>query len=188
LTALGLMADSLVAALADHSPTDVPLAAKIVQGIRRTLSQVRALSRGLAPVAVSADGLMAALADLTARINGESGVTCTFACEDAVLVEDNTTATHLYRIAQEAVSNALKHGRAKHVEVGLGFTDGHLTLRVADDGVGMRNQGAEAEGQGLRIMRYRADAVRAILSIESPARGGTLVTCTLGERMSHDAK
>ncbi len=191
LTALSLMADSLVAALEDRSPADVPLAAKIVQGLRRTLRQVRALSRGLVPVAVSSHGLMAALADLAARINEESGVTCTFACEDAVAVEDNNTATHLYRIAQEAVSNALKHSQAKHLEVGLEFTDGLLTLRIADDGVGMRDQGAKSEGQGLRIMRYRADSIRAILSIESPARGGTggtLVTCTLSESISHDAK
>jgi signal transduction histidine kinase len=142
----------------------------------------------LVPVAVSADGLMAALADLTARINEESGVTCTFACKEAVAMEDNATATHLYRIAQEALSNALKHGQAKYLEVGLGFADGLLTLRIADDGVGLRDQGAGAEGQGLRIMRYRADAIRAILSIESPAQGGTVVTCTLSESMSHDAK
>ncbi len=188
LTALGLMADTLVAALNDHSPTDVPLAAKILQGLRRTLSHVRALSRGLVPVEVSAHGLMAALADLTARINEESGVSCTFACEEPVPVEDNTTATHLYRIAQEAVSNALKHGQGKHIEVGLGFTDGLLTLRIVDDGVGMRNQGAKAEGLGLRIMRYRADFIRAILSLSSPAQGGTLVTCTLSENISHDPK
>ena len=188
LTALSLVADSLVAALEDHSPDDVPLAAKIVQGLRRTLSQVRALSRGLVPVAVSADGLMAALADLTARISEESGVTCTFACEEAVAVEDNTMATHLYRIAQEALSNALKHGRAKHLEIGLGFADGLLTLRVADDGVGMRDHGARAEGQGLRIMRYRADSIRAILSIGPQAQGGTVVTCTLSEGVSHDAR
>jgi signal transduction histidine kinase len=131
---------------------------------------------------------MAALADLTARIDRESGVTCTFACEDSVPVEDNTTATHLYRIAQEAVSNALKHGQAKHIEVGLEFTDGLLTLRIVDDGVGMRNQGAKAEGLGLRIMRYRADFIRGILTIGSPAQGGTLVTCTLSESISHDAK
>jgi PAS domain S-box-containing protein len=186
LTALSLMADSLVAALGDHSPTDIPLAAKIVQGLRRTLGHVRSLSRGLVPVEVSAHGLMAALTDLTGRINGESGATCTFACEEPVLMEDNTTATHLYRIAQEAVGNALKHGHARHIEVGLGFTDGLLVLRVVDDGIGIRDQGEKAEGLGLKIMRYRANSIRATLSVESPTRGGTLVTCTLTERMSHD--
>ena len=186
LTALGLMADSLAAALADHAPAEAPLAAKIVQGLRRTLGQVRAMSRGLIPVEVSAHGLMAALADLAARIHGESGVKCAFACEDLVLVEDNSTATHLYRIAQEAVSNALKHGQAGHVEIGLAVAGDRLTLRVADDGVGMRAQGhVAAEGQGLRIMRYRADLIRASLSIESQAQSGTVVTCTLSEGANH---
>jgi two-component system sensor kinase FixL len=146
LTALGLMADTLVAALGDHSPADVPLAGKILRGLRRTLGHVRALSRGLVPVEVSAHGLMAALADLTARIDGESGVTCTFACEDPVPVEDNSAATHLYRIAQEAVGNALEHANARHIKVGLGFTDGLLALRIADDGVGIRDRAAEAKG------------------------------------------
>jgi PAS domain S-box-containing protein len=188
LTALGLMADTLVAALGDHSPADVPLAGKILRGLRRTLGHVRALSRGLVPVEVIANGLMAALADLTARIDGEAGVTCAFACEDPVPVEDNSTATHLYRIAQEAVGNALKHANARHIEVGLGFTHGLLALRIADDGVGIGDRATEAEGLGLKIMRYRADFVRANLTIESPARGGTLVTCTLREGVGHDPK
>ena len=149
MTALGLMADSLMAALQERSPTDVPLAAKIVQGVRRTLNQVRALSRGLVPVEVLAHGLMAALADLTARIDQESGITCRFACPNLVLVENNTTATHLYRIAQEAVGNALKHGQAKQIEVDLGVTDGLLTLRITDDGIGMRNQGCENRRTGV---------------------------------------
>jgi PAS domain S-box-containing protein len=186
MTALGLMADSLVAALQKHSPTDVPLASKIVEGVRRTLNQVRALSRGLVPVEVRAHGLMAALVDLTARLDQQSSVTCRFSCPNLVLVEDNTTATHLYRIAQEAVGNALKHGQARQIEVDLGVSDGLLTLRITDDGIGMRNQGAKAEGLGLKIMRYRADSIRATLSIESPNHGGTRVTCTLSEKINHD--
>jgi PAS domain S-box-containing protein len=188
MTALGLMADSLMAALQQHSPTDVPLAAQIVQGVRRTLNQVRALSRGLVPVEVQAHGLMAALADLAARIDQESGISCHFVCPNPALVEDNTTATHLYRIAQEAVGNALKHGQARQVEIDLGVTDGHLTLKITDDGIGMRDQGVKTEGLGLKIMRYRADSIRATLSIESPVLGGTQVTCALRENSSHDPK
>src|SRR6185437_12859453 len=71
LTALGLMADSLVAALRDNSPHDVPLADKIARALQRTFGQVRALARGLVPVEVDAHGLMAALAELTARVNRE---------------------------------------------------------------------------------------------------------------------
>jgi PAS domain S-box-containing protein len=185
LTALGLMADSLVAALRDNSPTDVPLAVKIAQALRRTLGQIRALARGLVPVEVDAHGLMAALAELTARVNRESGVRCTFACADSVPVRDNATATHLYHIAQEAVSNALKHGEAKHIQVALGLADGLLTLTITDDGVGIRNERRKDEGLGLRIMRYRADLIRATLALSPAAQGGTLVSCILNEEMTH---
>jgi signal transduction histidine kinase len=188
LTALGLMADTLMVALEDNSPADVPLAAKILEGLRRTLSHVRKLSRGLVPVEVSALGLMAALSDFMARINKESAVTCGFTCEEPVPVQDNTTATHLYRIAQEAVSNALKHGKATKIDVSLGFTDSLLTLRISDNGLGMGNEGANPEGLGLRIMRYRADMIRGTLAIDSPIQGGTLVTCTLTERNSNVSK
>ncbi len=188
LTALGLMADSLVAAHRDNSPADVPLAAKIARALRRTLGQVRALARGLVPVEVDAHGLMAALAELTARVNRESGVRCTFACPDPIPVRDNATATHLYRIAQEAVSNALKHGEAKHIQVALGLAEGLLTLTITDDGVGIRNERRKDEGLGLRIMRYRADLIRATLALSPAAQGGTLVSCILNEEMTHDQK
>ena len=105
--------------------------------------------------------LAGALQELAVRMSKTGKFRCNFHVNSPGLPVDTTVAGHLFRIAQEAVSNALKHGQAKHLEVGLGFTDGLLVLRIADDGVGMRDQGARAEGQGLRIMRYRADAIRA---------------------------
>jgi PAS domain S-box-containing protein len=188
LTALGLMADSLVEALRDNFPADVPLSEKIAQGLRRTLGQVRALARGLVPVEVDAHGLMAALSELTARVNGQAGVSCTFACKDPVPVWNNSTAIHLYQITQEAVNNALKHGRPRHIKVDLDSTDGLVTLRISDDGVGIANPPEKTEGLGLRIMRYRADLIRATLSIEPGPGGGTLVSCILDEEMTDDRK
>jgi len=179
LIGLSLMAQSLADALAEQSSPEVGLAVKIAKGLKRTLGQVRALSRGLIPVEVDAQGLMAALEELTARVREVSGVTCTLECAEPVPVEDNATATQLYHIAQEAVTNALKHGQARRIRVSLDTEDRLLTLRVRDDGVGIADWQAETKGVGLRIMHYRAGLINATLNIVPAEGGGTLVTCTL---------
>jgi PAS domain S-box-containing protein len=182
LTALGLMTNSLAAGLDDKASAELPLVTKIHTGLRRALGQVRALSRGLIPVEVSAHGLMSALAELTLRIGTESGVRCTFSCREPVEVEDNATATQLYRIAQEAITNALKHGATTHVEVRLERNDGRLILRIADHGVGIATASEKVEGLGLKIMRYRAECIRATLTIEATAESGTVVVCILRDQ------
>jgi PAS domain S-box-containing protein len=185
LIGLGLMAESLADALAEQSSPEVGLAVKIAKGLKRTLGQVRALARGLIPVEVDAQGLMAALEELTARVRERSGAKCTLACAEPVPVEDNATATQLFHIAQEAVTNALKHGEARHIRVSLDTEDHLLTLRVRDDGVGIAERQAESKGVGLRIMHYRAGLINATLNIVSVEGGGTLVTCTLHQPEAH---
>jgi PAS domain S-box-containing protein len=186
LTALGLLAEGLVEALAQSSPAEAVLATKVAEGLKRVLGQVRALSRGLVPVEVDAAGLMAALAELASRTSELRGVTCTFECREPVLVEDNQTATHLYRIASEAVTNVLKHGRAKTITISLEGDERSLTLRVRDDGVGFpREPSAEVKGMGLKIMRYRAGLINARLAIGPAEPAGTVVSCTLDKDTDH---
>jgi len=97
-----------------------------------------------------------------------------------VLLHDNTIATHLYRIAQEAVSNAVKHGRAKTVKVSLAGGSNQLRLRIQDDGVGFPEElDEETRGMGVRIMHYRARIIGANLEISGALDGGTTLTCTL---------
>jgi two-component system CheB/CheR fusion protein len=188
LTGLAMMAETLAEAFREHSPADAPDAARIAEGLKRALGQVRALSRGLIPVEVDAHGLMAALADLARRTSGQGGVACTFRCDEPVRVEDTATATHLFRIAQEALSNALRHSRARHVEVRLRSDGPVLTLSVCDDGVGLPPRPARTQGLGIRIMRYRAGLIGAALDV-GPAPGcGTLVTCSLTRGDRHEAQ
>ncbi len=92
--------------------------------------------RGLLPVSVDAEGLMAALSDLANRTNQKDKVTCVFDCPQPVLVEDNLVATQLYLIAQEAVHNAVKHARCKNIRISV-ESDQRLVLRVQDDGIGI---------------------------------------------------
>ena len=185
LTALGLLAEGLVEALQKTYPAEAVLAGKIAEGLRRVLDQVRALSRGLIPVEVDAAGLMAALAELASRTSELHGVTCTFECKEQVLVEDNHTATHVYRIAMEAVTNALKHSRAKNISISLEGDEKSITLRIRDDGVGLPREPPETRGVGLKIMRYRAGLINAGLTVGPAQAGGTLVSCTLDKSADH---
>jgi two-component system CheB/CheR fusion protein len=181
LTALGLLAEALVEALAKTSPGEAVLATKIAEGVKRVLGQVRALSRGLIPAEVDAPGLTAALAELASRTSELHGVACTFECREPVLVEDNQRATHLYGIAKEAVSNALKHSGAKNIRISLESDDRSVALRVRDDGVGLPSEPVESKGMGLKIMRYRAGLINAGLTVGPAERGGTLVSCSISK-------
>jgi len=143
--------------------------------------------RGLLPVAVDTEGLMAALSDLADRIQQEGKAICMFDCPEPVSVADNLTATHLYLIAQEAVHNALKHGRPRNIRIVL-QSNHRLILRVQDDGIGIPAQPAENHGVlGLRIMRNRAAIIGATLTISPAEPTGTLVTCALA-RKNHETE
>jgi two-component system, LuxR family, sensor kinase FixL len=107
------------------------LAARIAGEIKQTAKHVQMLARGLVPVEVDAQGLRAALADLALRISELHHVHCEYRCCESVAVADNFVATHLYRIAQEAVTNALKHAQANHIVISLAETDGNITLTIA---------------------------------------------------------
>jgi PAS domain S-box-containing protein len=157
-------------------------AARIGELIRNATKQARSLARGLSPVEIEPNGLMAALNSLAANAASLFRVNCSFECPQPVLLENRTSATHLYRIAQEAIGNAVKHGHAKTILISLKGLDGEVTLTVKDDGVGFRQEGRVIEGMGLRIMEYRADMIGAMLRIDSVEGNGTTVACKLGPR------
>ena len=122
---------------------------------------------------------MRGLIELAASTSRISGVACRFTCEPPVRIEDVTAATHLYRIAQEAVNNALKHGRAKKVDITLTERAEGLELSVENNGRAIPAANRANTGMGLNLMRYRAEMIGASLAIESGKRKGARVTCTL---------
>jgi len=179
LTGLCMLADNLAETLLEVGRPEEQLARRIAQGLRHALGDVRGLSRGLVPVEVDAEGLMSSLNDLAASITKLGAVKCVFECSEPVPVEDNNTATQLYRIAQEAITNALRHGHASQIRVTLEVRGYYLTLRVTDDGIGLPPNETMSEGMGLRIMRYRAGQIGAQLSVRGGTTRGTVVVCTL---------
>jgi PAS domain S-box-containing protein len=185
LTALSLLTRDLADTLASD-PATLRLVERIAQGLRRSQQELRSVLRGLLPVSVDAQGLMAALADLADRTEREGKVGCTFDCPVPVTVADNLVATHVYLIGHEAVTNAVKHAQARNIRISL-TADRLATLQVQDDGIGMPATPTETQGLGLRIMRNRAAIISAALTIGPAPSGGTLVTCEFA-RIDHGQK
>lgn len=148
--------------------------------LREAVAQTRFLARGLVPVGAEPDALQLGLAELAERTGAIGKLRCTFECPRPVALNDAFTAGHLYRIAQEAVNNAVKHSRARHIVIRLEDTAGRLNLVVKDDGNGLpAARTGRAEGIGLRVMRHRANVIGAQLAVESRRGEGVAVRCSL---------
>jgi signal transduction histidine kinase len=145
--------------------------------IRSAISQTRTLAHGLAPFKVESGGLETALAELAQTTSASGYITCQFDCPSAVRLDLPETATHLYRIAQEAVNNALKHSKAKRLKIELLRQNRNLLLQISDNGMGLAS--ATDHGVGLRVMNHRAAVIGAELRVESKPRKGVTVTCVL---------
>jgi PAS domain S-box-containing protein len=179
LAGLSCLSDALKKDLAKHDSPETAAAARICVLQESLVTQVRGLARGLHPVALESEGLMSALNGLAARVTELFKTTCTFQCQLPVPIEDNSIAIHLYRIAQEAISNAIRHGRAQRIEIGLSATRHHVILSVRDDGLGIVDNEASRKGMGLRIMNYRAGMIGASIVVQRRAGRGTEMVCTV---------
>jgi len=174
LTGLGLLATSLVN---KASKPDYELATKLAGGLREAISQVRALSRGLMPVDIDAEGFMNSVQNLIADIRSHSDIPILLNIKDRVKMSDNTSAMHLYRIVQEALNNAIKHAGASRIEVGMGIEGTRGCLLVRDDGKGLDVTPEKSTGLGLRIMQHRCGLIDAELQINSSYTEGTEIKC-----------
>jgi len=188
LTGTGLRARRLAKRLAAAENDEAPLADELVTLIDEADATARAIARGLVPVDVEAGGLADALDRLAAQAVRLLGVEVRVERVGEDLALSPEAATHLYRIAQEAVSNAVRHGRAAHVTISLAGGDRQSRLRIADDGVGFPAPDADLpaplrpaddRGMGVRIMHYRARVAGGELDVRPGPDGGTVVTCTL---------
>jgi len=182
LTALEMLSHGLAEDLKAHAPALARQARRLNRELRETVTQARRISHSLAPVTLEGDGLMRGLMALAASTNRIPGVKCQLNCDPALRVADVATATHLYRIAQEAVNNALKHGRATKVDLTLTEQAGGLELSVKNNGRDLPAAQPGNRGIGLNVMRYRAELIGGSLSIESGQRKGVRVTCTLPKK------
>jgi PAS domain S-box-containing protein len=157
---------------------------RILAQVHEALERARLLARGLAPVGLEAEGLANALRELADNSAQLFRIACEFRAEAPVALADPSAAAHLYRIAQEAITNAVKHGGAKRVVIRLKEAkDDAFELKINDDGRGFAPAEAATSGMGLRIMKYRAAMIGATLEVHSAAGRGTTVTCTFGKHL-----
>jgi signal transduction histidine kinase len=163
--------------LAADFPQLARSAREVVGLINAGIDQVRRVARGLDPIEVEATGLEPALNQLADDTRTVFGIPCVFRCTQPAPRFDSAVSLQLYRIAQEAIHNALVHGRAKRVEIELAFGGTRTSLMIADDGHGFREEATSRTGMGLRTMEYRARAIGGFLLIDSQVNRGTRITC-----------
>ena len=178
LTGVAFLSKVLQEKLGKKSMPEASDAAEIAKQINASISLTRSLARGLSPVTLEAGGLMDALREYAADIQELYRISCVFQCDESVLVSDNVVAIHVYHIAQEAVSNAIRHGEARNISVRLDADDNTVNLTISDDGKGLPDGIDAAEGMGLRIMDYRARAIGGALEVTRGPERGTVVRCS----------
>jgi signal transduction histidine kinase len=185
LTGIAFMSKVLEQKLADSSHAEAAAAAKIVRLVNEAIHKTRELSRGLLPVVSDARGLMSALEQYSLEVHDLFGLACRFECDHPVLIYDEKVADHLYRIAQEAVNNAIKHGHGTNILITLCADGDGVALSIRDDGAGLPEDVRNSTGMGLHIMNYRAKMIGATLQVQrcsdrgQDGHAGTVVTCKL---------
>jgi two-component system, LuxR family, sensor kinase FixL len=177
LAGIELISQVLEQKLEAKSRADAAQARDIAKYVREAISHTRSLARGLFPVTLESEGLKSGLEELCAGMEKMFGISCSLDCRLPVVLQDHIVATHLFRIAQEAVSNAIKHGKARSVVIQLKQQGNTIVLVIRDDGTGFPEVLPNQKGMGLHIMQSRAGMIGGTLAVGNATEGGGLVTC-----------
>jgi PAS domain S-box-containing protein len=178
MTGIAFLAKVLQQKLRARGIEEAEAAGNIASLINEALSQTRRLSRGLCPVVLDSNDIEAALEQLAENLRTLFSVSCEMYCDPEIKIADNTVAVHLYRIAQEAATNAIKHGKAKNILLSLAGNTSRVILKIKDDGSGFPPH-PKNKGMGLRVMHHRARMIGATISVRQPKEGGITVTCSI---------
>lgn len=179
LTAILLFAKALTQKMEKEKTLELVELKKISDMLLGAVDQARDTARGLYPGELEGTSLMHSLEELVSNTQKASRVTCSFICPETILIDNNDIATHLYRIAQEGISNAIKHGKPQNIEVDFTQNDESIILAIRDDGIGMMANFKNAKGIGLKIMKYRAHMMGALFQIKPNTPHGVWLECVL---------
>ena len=177
LAAITYLVDILGDQLQQKNAPEFAEAERIGNLINEANAQARSVAHGLFPVRLEEHGLILALEELAASASNRYRITCRFVCEATPVKVDSEVELHLYHIVQEALLNAVNHGKATSVIVTLAAEGEQLKLTVQDNGTGFQLSGQSRSGMGIRIMRYRAKVIGATLDLQSQLNHGTQITC-----------
>jgi signal transduction histidine kinase len=178
LAGIAALSATLARKLAARNDPAQAAAAEITVLLQQTIGDARDLARGLNAGGVAQMGLATALEALAGNVEALHAITCAFACDRDFPRLDPTVEAHLYRIAQQAVSNAVGHGRGRRIGISLRLRGGEARLQIRDNGVGIPRGAGGVAGMGLDTMDYRARLIGARLQVRRVAPRGTLVACT----------
>jgi PAS domain S-box-containing protein len=178
MTGIAFLAKVLQQKLQAKAIEEAEAAGNIASLINEALSQTRRLSRGLCPVVLDSNDIEAALEQLAENLRTLFSISCELHCDPEINIIDNAVAVHLYRIAQEAATNAIKHGHARNVMLSLTGNGSRVILKIKDDGTGFPAT-PKSKGMGLRVMHHRARMIGATLTMRQPKEGGITVTCSV---------
>jgi signal transduction histidine kinase len=179
LTGTALAGQVLGERLAEKSPLEAEAANQVVKLVEEAIDLTRTLARGLAPADLEGENFLESFREMAAHINERFKVSCRFEFSPTGRIRAPGGAIHLYRIAQEAINNAMKHGKAKNIMIRMIKNGEQLVLSIRDDGTGLAGNGRNGAGMGLRIMEHRASLIGASFQIERLPEGGTQVTCVM---------
>ncbi len=180
LTGITLIGKALQTRLETRNAPEAAQASRIVMLAQQAVSQSRSLARGLSPVRIGHMGLEEALRELADDIGRCPGISCTFDSPATIPPLDHSVAAHLYHIAQEATTNALKHASPSRIGIACRVAGGQLVLSISDNGKGVSEDSETAKpGLGIDIMKYRGDVVGGVTEFEPNKGGGTVVRCTV---------
>ena len=180
LTGLGMMLDVLEQKLVKTSRARARELRKLRSILSTTVDKTRSLAKGFYPVEIERHGLLIALQEVASGTERLSGIACAVETDDhAVAWLKDARSIQLFRIAQEAIHNAVKHSKAKHIVIRLLSHNGERSLVVQDDGIGLRPDARPDGGLGLRIMQYRARMIGGTCELKSGRGRGALFTCKI---------
>jgi two-component system, NarL family, sensor histidine kinase UhpB len=179
LTGVALMAKGLQVQLARRGSEGAAEAARIHSLIQETMSQTRELSHDLVTLDLQEKDLATAMEGMVSHVKQTFNISCRFQCKTAVPALEANTVTQLYKITQEAVTNAIRHAKTKNVEIQLANGGNRLLLTIRNDGAPFPSVVSANAGLGLRIMSYRAQLIGASLEVKPGERAGAVVTCSL---------
>jgi len=187
LSGLAYLVRALQLRLQDAAHPEAGLANEIAGHADDALARLRALSHVMSALEVPERGLVPSLQMLAEVIASIHGIECQVRCDPRVQFDEPTCASDLYRIVQEALTNAVRHGQAKHIEISLALREGRTVLHVHDDGRGPTAGDRDPEGMGLKTMRYRATRLGATLTAGAATGGGFEVVVTLPDLLAPPA-
>jgi len=177
--ALTLLSKLLAQKLSEREAAEAVDALHIAGVAKDAAVAMRRISRGLAPIGVTPEGLMEALSEMASDVSRTHGIECKLTYDKPLLIADPAMAEHLYLIIREAINNAIKHGRASKVDISVVHDGGEAAIRILDNGVGLPEDMPGGKGMGLRTMQYRAGIIGASVEVAAGPSGGTVVTCRL---------